>query len=57
MVQLTAEQVLQHPEYKNIIWDLPPVKKEKIPVARCRGGPFEISYEIHGHGDTKLVVR
>ncbi|KKY20025.1 putative alpha beta hydrolase [Phaeomoniella chlamydospora] len=47
--------VLQHPEYKNIIWDLPPVKKEKIPVARGRGGPFEISYEIHGHGDTKLV--
>ena len=56
MPRLTADQILAHPQYKNIIWDLPPTKKGKVEVAKSRGGPFKIAYEIHGHGDTKLLV-
>jgi len=25
-------------------------------VAAGRGGPFKIDWEVHGHGDIKLVV-
>ena len=57
MPQLTAAEIVKHPEYKNVIWDLPPAKKDKVEIARGRpGGPFKIAYEVHGHGDTKLVV-
>lgn len=57
MPQLSAAEILQHPEYKNVVWKLPPTKKGKVEVAKGRGGPVNIAYEIHGHGDTKLVVR
>ena len=56
MPQLTAEQLLEHTEFKNIVWDIPPTQKDKFEVAKDRGGPIKIDYEIHGHGDTKLVV-
>ena len=37
-------------------WPLKPAEKGKIAVAEGRGGPIQISYEIHGTGPMKLVV-
>lgn len=46
---LSAAQVQEHPEYPYVIWDLKPDQKEKLAVARGRGGPFNIAYEA-SHG-------
>ena len=54
---LTAAEIVNHPEFKHVVWDLQPAKKGKARVAQGRGGPIEISYEIHGNGPTHLVVR
>jgi hypothetical protein len=54
---LTAAEVVEHPEFKHTIWDLKPSKKGKVSVARGRGGPFNIAYEIHGEGPVHLLVR
>jgi len=53
---MTAAELLEHPEYPYVTWDLKPQKKGKAAVAKGRGGPFNIAYEVHGHGPTKLVV-
>lgn len=39
-----------------MIWALKPAEKGKAAVAKGRGGPIQISYEVHGNGPTKLVV-
>ncbi|KIW13055.1 hypothetical protein PV08_08242 [Exophiala spinifera] len=53
---LTAAEVLAHPAYNTVHWDLPPAKQGKCAVANGRaGGPFNINYEVHGTGDVKLV--
>ena len=56
MPTLTAAQILKHPELTKVTWDLKPTKAGDVQVAEGRGGPFPISYEIHGRGDVKLVV-
>lgn len=43
---MSAEQLRNHPEYPHLVWDLKPVKKGKLPVAKGRGGPFNIAYEV-----------
>lgn len=53
---LTAEEVLAHPEYPHVTWDLPADKEGKIDVAAGRGGPFKLAYEVHGHGPSKILV-
>ena len=53
---LTATQLLEHPAFERVIRDLPPTKKGEISVAKGRGGPFNIAYEVHGSGPTKIVV-
>ena len=50
LAPLTAAEIQAHPEYPHVNWDLKPDKREKIDVARGRGGPFKIAYELHGHG-------
>lgn len=55
MAPLTPDELLNHPEYPYIIWDLTPEKKGKVAVAKDRGGPVNIAYEVHGHGDRHLV--
>ncbi|GAB7353093.1 hypothetical protein MBLNU459_g3636t1 [Dothideomycetes sp. NU459] len=52
---LKADEVLAHPEYPHIVWDLKPREKGKIQVAKGRGGPINIAYEIHGEGPTRMV--
>ena len=53
---LTAVEILKHPEFEHVVWDLQPAKKGKATVAQGRGGPIQISYEIHGNGPIRLVV-
>ena len=53
---MTPDELLKHPEYHHTIWDLKPDAKGKVSVARTRGGPISIAYEIHGHGPRHMVV-
>ncbi|TKA61158.1 hypothetical protein B0A55_11568 [Friedmanniomyces simplex] len=53
--QLSVDEVLQHPEFPHVNWDLKPDRKERIDVAAGRGGPFKLSYELHGHGAKKII--
>ncbi|KIX04800.1 uncharacterized protein Z518_05671 [Rhinocladiella mackenziei CBS 650.93] len=53
---LKASEILAHPAYSTVEWDLPPTRKGFCEVAKGRpGGPFKIYWEAHGSGDTKLV--
>lgn len=56
MPPLTAEELQQHPEYEHTVWNLKPDRRGKAVVAKDRGGPINIAYEVHGHGDRKIVV-
>jgi pimeloyl-ACP methyl ester carboxylesterase len=49
--------VLKHPAYHTSVWNLEPDRKGLTPVAEGRGGPIKISWEIHGVGPIKLLVR
>ena len=52
----TAAEILRHPAFPTVIWDLPATSKGKVAVAKARGGPVNIAYEIHGTGPIRLVV-
>lgn len=53
---LRPAEIIQHPAFENVIYDLQPTKKGFVPVAIGRGGPFNIAYEVHGSGPKHLVV-
>ena len=53
---LTVAEIVEHPAFDSVIWDLKPTTKGKCAVAHARGGPIDIAYEIHGTGPIKLVV-
>lgn len=54
---LTAAEIVDHPAFsQNVIWDLKPTVKAKCPVAKGRGGPFNLMYEIHGTGPVHIIV-
>uniref|UniRef100_L2FBW2 Glycylpeptide n-tetradecanoyltransferase n=1 Tax=Colletotrichum fructicola (strain Nara gc5) TaxID=1213859 RepID=L2FBW2_COLFN len=46
---------MNHPSYPSTIWNLEPDRSGKCPVAKDRDGPFNISWEIHGHGPSKII--
>lgn len=52
----TVAETLRHPAFPTAIWQLEPDRKGLAPVAEGRGGPFNISWEIHGSGPVKLVL-
>lgn len=52
---MNVEELQKHPEFPHTIWDLKPEKQGKAAVAKDRGGPLDIAYEVHGHGDRHLV--
>lgn len=53
---LTAPEILSHPAFPKVIWDLPPATKGKCPVANTRSGPIDLAYEVHGTGAIKTIV-
>jgi hypothetical protein len=53
---LTAKEIIAHPEFPYVTWLLTPTRRERVAVGRGRGGPFRISFEVHGKGPIKLVV-
>lgn len=53
---MTPDELLKHPEYHHTIWDLKPERKGKVAVAKDRGGPLNIAYEVHGRGPRHMVV-
>ncbi|KAM0798620.1 Alpha/Beta hydrolase protein [Usnea florida] len=55
MDKLAVDELQRHPGFKDAIWDLPPAEKGKVDVAKGRGGPFKIAYEIHGNGAQRIV--
>lgn len=55
MPPLSAAELVKHPEFEHVTWPLKPAEKGKAAVAEGRGGPVQISYEIHGNGPMKLV--
>ena len=52
-----VEEILAHPAYPDTIWKFMPTQSGRLPVAKDRGGPINIEWEVHGKGDIKLVVR
>jgi hypothetical protein len=56
MPQLTAAEIYAHPEFGKVPWQGKPTKEGFVDVAKGRGGPISIAYEIHGTGPNKLVV-
>ena len=53
---MLAADIVKHPEYGSVVWNLEPAQSGKLAVAKDRWGPFNIAYEVHGTGPTKLVV-
>lgn len=54
---LAVAEIKAHPEYPHTIWDLKPEAKGKLAVAKGRGGPINVAWEVHGRGEDKIVVR
>ncbi|KAK4141356.1 Alpha/Beta hydrolase protein [Dichotomopilus funicola] len=52
----TAAETLKHPAFRTAIWRLKPDRKGLAAVGNGRGGPFRISWEIHGVGPIKVVL-
>lgn len=52
----SVAEILAHKSYPDTIWKLTPTKRGKLPVGKGRGGPFGIDWEVHGSGETKVVV-
>ncbi|KAF2183076.1 alpha/beta-hydrolase [Zopfia rhizophila CBS 207.26] len=52
---MAPDELVAHPEYKHTTWYLKSEKEGRIAVAKGRGGPFNIAYEVHGHGNCHLV--
>lgn len=51
----TVAETLKHPAFPTAIWRLEPDREGLAPVAEGRGGPFNISWQIHGAGPIKLI--
>ncbi|KAI1404391.1 alpha/beta-hydrolase [Hypoxylon fuscum] len=51
----SIEDVAESPAFPTAIWQLEPHQSGLLPVAAGRGGPLNISWEVHGDGPVKLV--
>jgi hypothetical protein len=56
MAPMKAAEIVVHPEFPYVNWNITPSRKERIVVGRDRGGPFRIAFEIHGKGPIRMVV-
>ena len=50
------EAIVGHSAFPGTVWNLEPRQSGLLPVARSRGGPINIKWEIHGQGKIKVVV-
>ncbi|KFY33305.1 hypothetical protein V494_07718 [Pseudogymnoascus sp. VKM F-4513 (FW-928)] len=53
--RLKAAEVTALPSYPSVTWKLQPTQEGILKVAEGRGGPLNISWEVHGTGKTKIV--
>ncbi|KAK4066429.1 hypothetical protein Trihar35433_6856 [Trichoderma harzianum] len=51
----SAEETISHPAFASVIWALEPHQQGTVEVAKGRGGPVKIAWEIHGDGPTKVL--
>ncbi|KAI0377590.1 alpha/beta-hydrolase [Hypomontagnella monticulosa] len=52
----SVAEVTKSPAFPTAIWQLEPHESGLLPVASERGGPVNISWEVHGDGPMKLIV-
>jgi hypothetical protein len=52
----TVAETLLHQAYSDTVWQFEPTRRGKLPVAKGRGGPIKIAWEVHGHGPIQVVV-
>ncbi|KAG8411462.1 hypothetical protein J3458_015519 [Metarhizium acridum] len=52
----SVEETTNHPAYKGTVWKLEPHSSGHLPVGEGRGGPFNLYWEVHGNGPTKLIL-
>ncbi|KAI0890401.1 alpha/beta-hydrolase [Annulohypoxylon maeteangense] len=52
----SVEEVSKSPAFPTAIWKLQPHRSGLLPVAASRGGPLNISWEVHGDGPIKLIL-
>ncbi|KAK8084752.1 hypothetical protein PG997_006023 [Apiospora hydei] len=52
----TIAQITRHPAFETAVWKLRPHQSGLLPVGATRGGPYNISWEIHGNGPTKMML-
>lgn len=53
---MKAAEIKNHPAFPTTTWRLQPTQEGKLQVAKDRGGPLGLSWEIHGEGKERLVV-
>lgn len=47
---------MRHPAYAGVTWNLEPHQKGVLSCAKDRGGPIDISWQLHGSGPKKIIV-
>lgn len=52
----TVADTVNHPSFPTAVWNLEPSRNGMLPVAEGRGGPFKLSWEVHGSGPIKILV-
>ena len=53
----SLQDTARHPAFAGAIWTLEPTRKGTTAVAKDRGGPVNIAWEMHGQGPIKVMVR
>ena len=53
---MRAVEIKNHPAFPTTTWRLQPTQEGKLQVAKDRGGPIGLSWEVHGDGKERLVV-
>ncbi|KAI1452028.1 alpha/beta-hydrolase [Annulohypoxylon moriforme] len=51
-----VEDVAKSPAFPTAMWQLEPHRSGLLPVAVGRGGPLNISWEVHGDGPVKIIL-
>ncbi|XXH02961.1 hypothetical protein Hte_009351 [Hypoxylon texense] len=52
----SIDEVTKSPAFPTATWQLEPHQSGLLPVAARRGGPVNISWEVHGDGPVKLIL-